>query len=108
PQFRHHPRRGPHDGAGGGRRPHAAMGRIRHKLEEAVERKKDGDKKLRHATGQSTQVIVGADASTDSDFLSRSDELYRAYRLKRVYYSAFSPIPDSSGILPVKAPPLIR
>ncbi|RYD35575.1 MAG: putative DNA modification/repair radical SAM protein [Verrucomicrobiaceae bacterium] len=85
-----------------------AMGRIRHKLEEAVERKKDGDKKLRHATGQSTQVIVGADASTDSDFLSRSDELYRAYRLKRVYYSAFSPIPDSSGILPVKAPPLIR
>jgi len=85
-----------------------AMGRIRHKLEEASERKKDGDKKLRHATGQSTQVIVGADASTDSDFLSRSDELYRSYRLKRVYYSAFSPIPDSSGILPVKSPPLVR
>ncbi|MBX3741564.1 MAG: putative DNA modification/repair radical SAM protein [Akkermansiaceae bacterium] len=85
-----------------------AMGRIRHKLEEAVERKKDGDKKLRHATGQSTQVIVGADASTDSDFLSRSDELYRSYRLKRVYYSAFSPIPDSSGILPLKSPPLVR
>jgi putative DNA modification/repair radical SAM protein len=85
-----------------------AMGRIRHKLEEAVERKKDGDKKLRHATGQSTQVIVGADTSTDSDFLSRSDELYRSYRLKRVYYSAFSPIPDSSGILPLKSPPLVR
>lgn len=85
-----------------------AMGRIRHKLEDAAERKKDGDKKLRHATGQSTQIIVGADASSDSDFLSRSDELYRSYRLKRVYYSAFSPIPDSSGILPVKSPPLIR
>lgn len=85
-----------------------AMGRIRHKLDEANERKRDGDRKLRHATGQSTQVIVGADGSTDSDFLSRSDDLYRSYRLKRVYYSAFSPIPDASGILPPKAPPLVR
>lgn len=85
-----------------------AMGRIRHRLEEANERKRDGDRKLRHATGQSTQVIVGADASTDSDFLVRSDDLYRSYRMKRVYYSAFSPIPDASGILPPKAPPLVR
>jgi putative DNA modification/repair radical SAM protein len=85
-----------------------AMGRIRHRLDEASERKRDGDKKLRHATGQSTQVIVGADSSTDADFLSRSDDLYRSYRMKRVYYSAFSPIPDASGILPPKAPPLVR
>lgn len=85
-----------------------AMGRIRHKLEEATERKKDGDKKLRHATGQSTQIIVGADAATDADFLARSDELYRSYKMKRVYYSAFSPIPEPSSILPLKAPPLIR
>jgi len=85
-----------------------AMGRIRHKLDEASDRRKDGDKKLRHATGQSTQVIVGADASTDADFLVRSDELYRSYKMKRVYYSAFSPIPEPSAILPLKAPPLIR
>ena len=85
-----------------------AMGRIRHRLEEANEQRRDGDKKLRHATGQSTQVIVGADASSDADFLSRSDELYRSYKMKRVYYSAFSPIPDPSGVLPAKAPPLIR
>jgi len=85
-----------------------AMGRIRHRLDEAKERKKDGDKKLRHATGQSTQVIVGADASTDADFLAGSDELYRSYKLKRVYYSAFSPIPEPSAILPLKSPPLIR
>src|SRR5690606_38908349 len=45
-----------------------AMGRIRHRLEEAAERRRDGDRKLRHATGQSTQVIVGADDSTDADF----------------------------------------
>lgn len=85
-----------------------AMGRIRVKLEDAAERKRTGDHKLRHATGQSTQVIVGADASTDADFLARSDELYRAYRLKRVYYSAFSPISEPSSILPAMKPPLMR
>ena len=85
-----------------------AMGRIRHKLEEAKFRKADGDKKLRHATGQSTQVIVGADDSTDADFLAGSDELYRSYKLRRVYYSAFSPIPKPSSILPLQAPPLVR
>ena len=85
-----------------------AMGRIRHKLDDAREQKKDGNRKLRHATGQSTQVIVGADESTDADFLAGSDELYNSYKLKRVYYSAFSPIPEPSAILPIKAPPLIR
>lgn len=85
-----------------------AMGRIRVKLDDAAERKRTGDKKLRHATGQSTQVIVGADEATDAEFLARSDELYRAYRLKRVYYSAFSPIPEPSAILPLAAPPLVR
>lgn len=85
-----------------------AMGRIRHRLEEAQERKRGGDVKLRHATGQSTQVIVGADSSTDMEFLAGSDELYRSFKLKRVYYSAFSPIPEPSAILPLKAPPLLR
>ena len=85
-----------------------AMGRIRVKLDDAAERKRTGDRKLKHATGQSTQVIVGADASTDADFLTRSDELYRSYRLKRVYYSAFSPIPEPSSVLPLAAAPLVR
>jgi putative DNA modification/repair radical SAM protein len=85
-----------------------AMGRIRNKLDEASDRRRNGDKKVRHATGQSTQVIVGADDSTDADFLARSDELYGSYQMRRVYYSAFSPIPEPSRILPLKAPPLIR
>ena len=85
-----------------------AMGRIRNKLDEAHERRKTGDKKVRNATGQSTQVIVGADASTDADFLARSDELYGDFKMRRVYYSAFSPIPEPSSILPLKAPPLMR
>jgi putative DNA modification/repair radical SAM protein len=85
-----------------------AMGRIRTKLDEASERRKNGDKKIRHATGQSTQVIVGADASTDADFLARSDDLYGNFKMRRVYYSAFSPIPEPSSVLPLKAPPLVR
>src|SRR5690606_5117866 len=55
--------------------------------------------------GQSTQMIVGADASSDATILSRSAALYSGYSLKRVYYSAFSPIPDASTRLPPKPPP---
>jgi putative DNA modification/repair radical SAM protein len=58
--------------------------------------------------GQSTQMIVGADAASDATILRSSASLYAGYSLKRVYYSAFSPIPDSSSALPLKAPPLIR
>jgi predicted DNA-binding helix-hairpin-helix protein len=58
--------------------------------------------------GQSTQVIVGADASSDQVIIESSAILYSSYRLRRVYYSAFSPIPDSSQKLPVKAAPLMR
>ncbi len=85
-----------------------AMGHIRTLIEDASERIRDGDKKMRHATGQSTQVIVGADTSSDADFLHRSSELYTSHKLRRVYYSAFSPIPDSSTVLPVSMPPLQR
>lgn len=58
--------------------------------------------------GQSTQVIVGADDSTDRTIIEKSATLYGSYRLRRVYYSAFSPIPDSSKQLPLKPAPLIR
>jgi predicted DNA-binding helix-hairpin-helix protein len=58
--------------------------------------------------GQSTQMIVGADAASDGEILKRSERLYGAYRLRRVYYSAFSPIPDSTARLPLARPPLVR
>lgn len=58
--------------------------------------------------GQSTQMIVGADDTDDRAILSTSARLYGDYRLKRVYYSAFSPIPDAARALPLKAPPLAR
>ena len=58
--------------------------------------------------GQSTQMIVGADASDDRTILATSAALYGSFRLKRVYYSAFSPIPDSARALPLQPPPLVR
>ena len=58
--------------------------------------------------GQSTQMIVGADAANDSAIVARAATLYDRFRLRRVYYSAFSPIPDSSAVLPLIRPPLLR
>ena len=58
--------------------------------------------------GQSTQIIVGADSSSDSVVLTTASSLYDKYRMKRIYFSAFSPIPDSSHILPARAAPLQR
>ena len=58
--------------------------------------------------GQSTQMIVGADQSSDRDIMPASASLYSGYKLRRVYYSAFSPIQDSSGDLPLIKPPLMR
>jgi putative DNA modification/repair radical SAM protein len=58
--------------------------------------------------GQSTQLIVGADSSSDSTVLATASGLYDRYRLKRIYYSAFSPIPHASALLPARPAPLQR
>lgn len=58
--------------------------------------------------GQSTQMIVGADLTNDRTILQTSAALYGDFRLRRVYYSAFSPIPDASAGLPLVSPPLVR
>ena len=86
-----------------------SMGHLRAKIEEHRGEKRDRTKPERFsAGGQSTQMIVGADASSDDDVLTRSENLYGNYRLSRVYYSAFSPIPDASSRLPLARPPLMR
>jgi putative DNA modification/repair radical SAM protein len=58
--------------------------------------------------GQSTQFIVGATATPDSEMLAKSSELYKTYKLRRAYYSAFSPIPHADPALPLKTIPLVR
>jgi putative DNA modification/repair radical SAM protein len=81
------------------------MGAIRRKLDEKEEEPKSP---AFAPAGQSTQMIVGADATEDSTILSTAETLYGSYRLKRVYYSAFSPIPQSPTGLPQAPPPLLR
>jgi len=81
------------------------MGRIRMRRDEVKAEPRSG--KFAPA-GQSTQLIVGADASTDHTVLRTAETLYGSYRLRRVYYSAFSPIPHASAKLPTRAPPLVR
>ncbi len=86
-----------------------AMGGVKDSIAEA----KDARKRFRHAprfapAGQSTQMIVGADAASDADIVGKASRLYDSFGLRRVYYSAFSPIPDASAVLPLKRPPLIR
>jgi len=82
-------------------------------LREQIDAAKDEARTFANApkcapAGQSTQMIVGADDATDQAIIEKSATLYSSYRLKRVYYSAFSPISDSSKLLPVRPAPLIR
>lgn len=86
-----------------------AMADVRLRQMGAKERSHTGRRAPRFApAGQSTQVIVGADGANDTAILRQSTRLYSSYGLKRVYYSAFSPIPDSSARLPLISPPLQR
>ena len=85
---------------------------MRH-LRSEMEDKGEARRKYRHAprfapAGQSTQMIVGADAADDRAIIARASSLYDRHRLRRVYYSAFSPIPSPSAVLPLKRPPLLR
>ena len=82
-----------------------AMGAIRTRLDEKAEEPKAP--KFAPA-GQSTQLIVGADASDDQTILNTAETLYGSYKLKRVYYSAFSPIPQSPKSVPLAPPPMLR
>ena len=86
-----------------------AMAGMRHAMEDMGEARR----KYRHAprfapAGQSTQMIVGADDASDSAIITRASSLYDRHRLRRVYYSAFSPIPSPSAMLPLRRPPLLR
>ena len=86
-----------------------AMGEMKASIIDARDATKKYKSAPRYApAGQSTQMIVGADAATDGDIVLRASGLYDAFGMRRVYYSAFSPIPDASAILPLKRPPLMR
>ena len=96
--------------------PEKNAGRIEAAMKDvkgAIEDGRDAKRKYRSAptfapAGQSTQMIIGADMASDGDIVLRASQLYDRFALRRVYYSAFSPIPDASAVLPLKRPPLMR
>ncbi len=85
------------------------------KIRDGAAQSKAELKLYRHApkfapAGQSTQMIVGATPESDRHILSLTEGLYRKYRLKRVFFSAYMPVSDHKS-LPVPAgfkPPLLR
>ena len=87
-----------------------SMGLIRKNMLENIE-----DKKIFKSTpsfipaGQTTKMIIGASGESDYAILSRSENLYKNFDLKRVYYSGYVPI-NKSGILvsTEQAVPMIR
>src|SRR5215210_7932350 len=90
-------------------RTEAAMSGIRDRIAEAKANRQENRKALVFApAGQSTQMIIGATPTADAAVLEEATSLYREQKLRRVYYSAFSPIPDASSKLPLVAPPLVR
>jgi putative DNA modification/repair radical SAM protein len=55
--------------------------------------------------GQSTQMIIGASPESDRQIIKTSESLYRIFRLKRVYFSAYIPVSDAPELPPRFSPP---
>ena len=85
-----------------------AMADVRLKLDAAKPDKGKAKPPRFAPAGQSTQIIVGADDTSDREIVARGANLYSSYALRRVYYSAFSPIPQPAAALPLKPAPLMR
>lgn len=87
----------------------SAMNSVKLGIDEFKSEQKAGFKAPKFApAGQSTQMIVGATSTSDVEILKTSSELYQTQKLRRVYYSAYSPIPHADARLPGQSPPLVR
>ena len=59
--------------------------------------------------GQSTQMIVGATPDSDYQILMLAEGLYKKYKLKRVFFSAYMPVVENALLPPMDTkPPLLR
>ncbi len=58
--------------------------------------------------GQTTQMIIGASPESDAHILKLTEFMYRTYKLKRVYYSNYTPTNFDTSLLPYEQAPLIR
>ena len=58
--------------------------------------------------GQTTQMIIGAGGESDFAILNRSENLYKNFGLKRVYYSAYVPVNKLGILANTNAVPMLR
>ena len=60
--------------------------------------------------GQSTQMIIGATPETDYQILRVTEDLYKKFDLKRVFFSAFVPVNEDRDLPAIReqGPPLLR
>ena len=58
--------------------------------------------------GQTTQMIIGAAGETDRSILQTSESLYRTFKMKRVYYSAYIPVVESKLLPGRNTPPPLK
>ena len=87
----------------------SAMTQIKGGILEAKDKtNRKGESPTFAPAGQSTQMIIGATPAPDATVLTKASELYTKHKLRRVYYSAFSPIPHADPGLPIERPPMIR
>lgn len=59
-------------------------------------------------SGHTTQMIIGASPESDLKIIKLSESLYKKYKLRRVYYSAFRPVPNSPVLPDIKESPVLR
>ncbi len=87
----------------------STMGQITARKDEADDERRRSVRAPKFApAGQSTQMVVGATAATDRDIIGQARHLYDSYKLRRVYYTGFSPYPQADSRLPLHKTPLLR
>lgn len=85
------------------------MEKISRKISETwEERRKTNKISIYSPGGQSTQLIVGATPEDDKQILKLTSSLYKKYRLKRVYYSAYISVNEDSRLIFSEKPDLLR
>ena len=85
------------------------MGEVRARADAALDEVRTDRRAPRYApAGQTTQMIVGATPTPDATVLDMAASLYQQHRLRRIYYSAFSPIPSPDAQLATTDTPLVR
>ena len=60
------------------------------------------------SAGQTTQMIIGAGGESDASILTTSENLYRTFAMKRVYYSAYIPVVKSPILPDIGSPPPLK